>query len=201
MTAPVQLEPGRLDPDDTAAFATLIELALDPMTTRSLGDQAPSVMGRWYRSPDTILSHSGAWFARSDGDPVGLAIFFPAAEYRRRRDHASRIEGELLDRGGRRRLRLERGWRRIRGTELGPVSGGDLYLATLAVLPAHRRSGVATALIRQVARTAETGNVRGISLDVDARNQGARALYERLGFEVAFQRGRLLKLHKRVLPP
>src|SRR5277367_247311 len=60
--------------------------------------------------------------------------------------------------------------------------GGNLgnYISWLFVHPAHRRKGVATALVRAI-----TTRLNGpITLNVATENIAARSLYERLGFTV-----------------
>ena len=61
----------------------------------------------------------------------------------------------------------------------------ELHINNLAVLPANRRSGVATALLNHVMREgARLGAVRA-TLEVRKSNDAARFLYERLGFALA----------------
>ena len=58
----------------------------------------------------------------------------------------------------------------------------ELHINNLAVLPQHRRAGVATALLRHVFREgARFGAVRA-TLEVRRSNDPARMLYERFGF-------------------
>jgi len=61
----------------------------------------------------------------------------------------------------------------------------ELHINNLAVLPQHRRAGVATALLRHVFREgARLGAVRA-TLEVRRSNDPARNLYERFGFSTA----------------
>ena len=61
----------------------------------------------------------------------------------------------------------------------------ELHINNLAVLPAHRRAGVATALLRHVFQEgARMGAVRA-TLEVRRSNESARILYERFGFSTA----------------
>jgi ribosomal-protein-alanine N-acetyltransferase len=61
----------------------------------------------------------------------------------------------------------------------------ELHINNLAVLPQHRRAGVATALLGYVFREgARLGAVRA-TLEVRRSNDPARLLYERFGFSVA----------------
>ena len=61
----------------------------------------------------------------------------------------------------------------------------ELHINNLAVLPADRRAGVATALLQPCFEGgARLGAVRA-TLEVRKSNDPARLLYERLGFAVA----------------
>jgi ribosomal-protein-alanine N-acetyltransferase len=61
----------------------------------------------------------------------------------------------------------------------------ELHINNLAVLPSHRRHGVASALLEYVTRQgAEQGATRA-TLEVRRSNDAARLLYERFGFSVA----------------
>jgi [ribosomal protein S18]-alanine N-acetyltransferase len=60
----------------------------------------------------------------------------------------------------------------------------ELHINNLAVLPAHRRTGVASALLTHVmAEGVRLGAVRA-TLEVRRSNDAARLLYERFGFAV-----------------
>lgn len=55
---------------------------------------------------------------------------------------------------------------------------GFNYVQSLAVHPEHRRKGIATALMKAVSDMSPAG----VTLDVDAKNDSAKALYKKLGF-------------------
>lgn len=61
----------------------------------------------------------------------------------------------------------------------------ELHINNLAVLPAWRRGGVATALLDHVLREGTRLGARRASLEVRRSNEPARQLYERFGFSVA----------------
>jgi ribosomal protein S18 acetylase RimI-like enzyme len=64
---------------------------------------------------------------------------------------------------------------------LGFAGHNGNYISWVYVHPAHRRSGVATALVREI-----LGRLDGtVTLNVARNNHAARALYLRLGFVVA----------------
>jgi ribosomal-protein-alanine N-acetyltransferase len=59
------------------------------------------------------------------------------------------------------------------------------YITNIAVKPAFRRQGVATALLRYLLHYAEDKDMRMVTLEVRASNIGAIALYESFKFEQA----------------
>lgn len=56
------------------------------------------------------------------------------------------------------------------------------HLMLLATLPRARRRGVASHLLRWLEKTASTAGVERITLEVRARNSGARAFYREHGY-------------------
>ena len=53
----------------------------------------------------------------------------------------------------------------------------------VAVLPSHRRRGIATELLEALIEDCEAAGIDRLLLEVREKNVGALALYERLGFE------------------
>ena len=66
----------------------------------------------------------------------------------------------------------------------------ELHINTLAVKPAARRRGLATALLREVMAEAAAAGATRATLEVRASNSAALGLYLRLGFHVAAKRPR-----------
>src|SRR6266496_745842 len=56
------------------------------------------------------------------------------------------------------------------------------HVMNIAVSPAFRRRGIATALLQRLFELTEDGSRRGYTLEVRVSNEGAIKLYERLGF-------------------
>jgi len=75
---------------------------------------------------------------------------------------------------------------RLRGTLVG--FGGiwlmvdEAHVTTMAVLPAHRRTGIATALLLELLQEARRGGARVATLDVRVSNHDAQRLYHAFGF-------------------
>jgi [ribosomal protein S18]-alanine N-acetyltransferase len=61
----------------------------------------------------------------------------------------------------------------------------ELHINNLAVTPGRRGSGAGTALLLEVLREGARMGARRATLEVRRSNEGARRLYERLGFSVA----------------
>ena len=63
--------------------------------------------------------------------------------------------------------------------------GDELHINNLAVLPAYRRAGAASALLARVLAEGERLGAGRATLEVRRSNEAARRLYERFGFSVA----------------
>jgi len=65
---------------------------------------------------------------------------------------------------------------------LGVRERGWVGVFSMKTHPAHRRRGVARALLRDLARWGEEGGANRMYLQVESDNDAARGLYERTGF-------------------
>ena len=61
----------------------------------------------------------------------------------------------------------------------------EVHINNVAMRPQFRQQGIGTALLQHVLAEARTLGARRATLEVRASNDGARRLYERLGFYVA----------------
>ena len=64
----------------------------------------------------------------------------------------------------------------------------EIHINNVAVLPQFRGGGMGSAILRHVLGEAKTLGANRATLEVRASNEGARRLYERLGFHVAGRR-------------
>jgi ribosomal protein S18 acetylase RimI-like enzyme len=134
-----------------------------------------------FETPGTDSSQDVVWLAELDDDIAGVLAAFPAAEGDSRRDRFLRVAL---------RRRAPWHWPGIRkvareGAGRAPKPPADsFYIDALATSQDYRRRGVAAALLEHAEKLARDGGFAWLALDTTASNSGARALYERYGFEV-----------------
>lgn len=66
---------------------------------------------------------------------------------------------------------------------LSDIKEDDLYLAQIAIDPKMRGHGLGKKVILDVIECARFKNFKRVTIDADFRNEGARKLYERIGFK------------------
>lgn len=134
-----------------------------------------------FGTPGTDNSRDVVTIAELDGRIAGVMSAFPADEGEERRRR-------FLSVAMRRRPPWR--WPRImrvarRGSSRAPAPPpGSFYIDALATAEGFRRRGVAVALLEEAERQARECGLEALALDTTAANTGARALYERVGFEI-----------------
>jgi len=83
--------------------------------------------------------------------------------------------------------------RRIVGYSVASAAEGAAEIVSLAVLPEHRRAGVATALLRHTLSRLRRARVAVVTLMVRTDNLPAIRFYRRLGFRAA---GRIARYYE-----
>ena len=63
------------------------------------------------------------------------------------------------------------------------IKKGDLYLSEIAIDESFRGQGIGRKVILDAIEYARSKNFKRLILDVDLRNEGAKSLYEKLGFK------------------
>jgi ribosomal protein S18 acetylase RimI-like enzyme len=63
------------------------------------------------------------------------------------------------------------------------IRGVSAYIETIEILPDHRRRGVGNELMRLVESSAREAKALVMWLHVDAKNEGAKRMYESQGYE------------------
>lgn len=135
-----------------------------------------------FATPGTDCARDVITLAELDGQVAGAMASFPTTEGDDRRRRFVRVA-----------LRRRPPWRWLRivrvarhGARHDPAPPAQsLYVDSLATAEGFRRRGVAAALLEAAERDARERGLPALALDTRATNDGARALYERLGFEVS----------------
>lgn len=63
------------------------------------------------------------------------------------------------------------------------VEEGDFHVAELAIDESQRGKGLGSKVLNDVIKYAKKNNLKRVTLDADFRNNGAKSLYERIGFK------------------
>jgi ribosomal protein S18 acetylase RimI-like enzyme len=170
--------------DDAAATARLLYLTSPGGFTLFGGSERGGLrlIERAFATPGNDCAREVITLAELGGEVAGVLSAFPADEGAERRRHFIRVT-----------LRHRPPWRWLRIVRLGRAGSrrspapppGSFYIDSLATGGRFRRRGVAQALLAEAERLARERGLGSLALDTRESNSGARALYERLGFEVS----------------
>ena len=171
------LRSARPESGEGQLFARYIDEAAEGFFGFMLGRNAKTIIASAFIEPGHTLSHKHVVFAEREGVVVGMSSAYTGAQ------HRGFSEEPLKRAAGRSALRMRFVrmlfaplWR-----ILYTIPEGDFYLQGIAVDPELRGEGIGTLLMDDVeARARASGSAR-LSLDVSAKNKGARKLYGRRG--------------------
>jgi ribosomal protein S18 acetylase RimI-like enzyme len=156
---------------DCAELAQLINLAGEGLPLYLWQQMAgagedPWEIGRQRASRDSgSFSYRNSVVAEVGGDIAGALVGYPTAE-----------EPEAIDTESTPSM-----W--IPLLELENIAAGSWYINSVATFPEFRGLGVGSKLMRWAEQHVLDLGLRGVSLIVSDANQGARRLYERLGYK------------------
>lgn len=169
--------------DEGLAFARYAEQAAEGFLRFILGRRAERIIATAFTRPDNDLSYQHVTFAERDNVIVGMASGYTAEQHRRSsRQTLKRAAGRWNVRM-RIVLMLFAPLMRI----IDSIADGDFYVHAIAVDKELRGGGVGSALMDALEDRARASGSTRLSLDVSAKNEGARGFYERRGMNVEFQ--------------
>lgn len=167
--------------EDGLVFARYLDEAAEGFFRLMLGRRVGEIVATAFTRPDNGYSYENVTFAEREGVVVGAVSGYTSERYRGFADRP------LEEAAGGRAFRLKcvkrllaPMWRILESLE-----DGDFYLQTIAVDKELRGEGVGSLLMDHIERLAVEGGAERFSLDVSARNSGARGLYERRGMSVS----------------
>jgi ribosomal protein S18 acetylase RimI-like enzyme len=169
--------------DEGLACARYLDEAAEGFFRFWLGRRAAHIIATAFAQPGHDLSYQNVTFAERDNVIVGMVLGYTAEQHRR----SSR---EPLKRAaGRSNLRM-----RIVRILFAPlmriidsIADGDFYLQAIAVDTEFRGDGVGSILMDSSEERARASGATRLSLDVSAKNKGARRFYEHRGMNVESQ--------------
>lgn len=166
--------------EEGRAFARYLDQAAEGFFRLFLGPRSVDILAQAFLQPAHDLSYENVTFATRDERIVGMVSCYTAEQHRRS------SAAPLLAAAGRFNLRVL-----SLSVLLAPVfrvldnmEPGDLYIQAIAIDPAYRGEGMGSQLLSWVEDHARAGGSERLALDVSAKNQGAKRLYERYGFSV-----------------
>jgi ribosomal protein S18 acetylase RimI-like enzyme len=169
--------------DEGLVFARYLNEAAEGFFRFMLGRRVADIIAKAYTQPDHDYSFQNVIFAENDKVIVGMASGCTAKQRRRFSDRP------LKQAAGFPALRMRAvkilcaPLLRI----LNTLADGDFYLQAIAIDKELRGEGVGSALMDSIEDRARAGGSTRLSLDVSAKNEGARRLYERRGMTVESQ--------------
>jgi len=176
----IVLRPAKPTLDEGMVYARYLDQAAEGFFRFMLGHRVAEVVAAAYIQADNDYSYQNVAFAEHDKVIVGMASSFTAIQRRCFSDQP------LKRAAGSRHLRMS-----IVTTLCAPLlriletlADGECYLQAIAVDKKLRGEGVGSILIDYIEKRAVASGSLRLSLDVSAKNKGARRLYERRGMTV-----------------
>jgi len=166
--------------DEGQLFAHYLDQAAEGFFRFMLGPRAVDIIATAFTQPDHDLSYQYVTFVERDEVIVGMVSGYTAEQH-----HLS--SSSILEKAaGRYNLRfivisiIFSPLLRIIDT----IADGDFYLQAMAVDKEHRGHGIGSALIDFIEDFACVSDSKRLSLDVSAKNEKARKIYEHYGMIV-----------------
>lgn len=173
----VILRPAKPDFSEGLQFAYYLDQAAEGFFRFMLGRESKSIIATAFIDSGHTLSHENVVFAEVDAKIVGMSSTFTEKQQRT-------FSEEPLLRAARRnaiRLKLVRTLFAPLWRILETIPEGDFYLQGVAIEPELRGTGIGSILMNDIENRAKASESNRLSLDVSAKNDGARRLYKRLG--------------------
>lgn len=169
--------------DEGLACARYLDEAAEGFFRFWFGRRAAYIIATAFTQPDHDLSYQNVTFAERDNVIVGMALGYTAEQHRRSsREPLTRAAGRSNLRMGIVRMLVAPLMRII-----DSIADGDFYLQAIAVDTELRGDGVGSILMDSSEERARASGSTRLSLDVSAKNTGARRFYERRGMNVESQ--------------
>jgi ribosomal protein S18 acetylase RimI-like enzyme len=169
--------------DEGLVYGRYLDIAAEGFFRFMLGRRVANIIATTFAQPDHDYSFQNVNFAEHDEAIVGMAAGYTAEQHRRFSEQPlKQAAGYPSLRAGAVAL-LCAPLMRI----LDTLADGHFYLLAVAIDTELRGEGVGSALMDSMEDRARASGSNRLSLDVSAKNEGARRLYERRGMSVESQ--------------
>lgn len=169
--------------EEGLVFARYLNEVAEGFIQLMYGRRFADIIATAYGHPGHDYSFKNVTFVEREYGIVGMAVGYTAEQHRCSSDQP---------------LKRAPGYSAVRRATVGvlcapllrildTLADGDFYLLSIAVDDDMRGEGVGSALIDSIEDRARASGSRRLSLDVSAKNEGARRLYERRGMTVESQ--------------
>jgi len=171
------LRPARPESGEGLLYARYLDQAAEGFFGFLLGPNSEGITASAFMDPGHALSYEHVMFAEREGVVVGMSLAYTGMQHRGFSDEPlKRAAGRSALRMKLVRMLLAPLWR-----ILDTVQESDFYLHGIAVEPELRGAGVGSFLMDDVEERGRAAGSTRLSLDVAAKNTGARKLYGRRG--------------------
>jgi len=171
------LRPARPESGEGLLYARYLDQAAEGFFGFLLGPNSEGITASAFMDPGHALSYEHVMFAEREGVVVGMSLAYTGVQHRGFSDEPlKRAAGRSALRMKLVRMLLAPLWR-----ILDTVQESDFYLHGIAVEPELRGAGVGSRLMDEVEARGQAAGSARLSLDVAAKNKGARKLYGRRG--------------------
>ena len=176
----IVIRPAKPTFEEGVAYARFLDQAADGFIRFMLGAKFAEVIADTFATPAHDFSFENVIVAERNAEIVGTVAGYTAQQHSNCSDQV---------------LRKARGFSALRMSLIQMVAGtlwrflntienGDFYLQSIAVASECRGEGIGSMLIDAMEERATDTQATRFVLDVAAKNEGARRLYERRGMAV-----------------
>ena len=160
-------------PEDADEAVYLMNLAIDEIGQALTGEQEEAaileVMASFFKKKQNRLSHENTLVIEENSEIIGVIVVYHGSE-------AEKLDWPLIE-----QVRLKSGNSDLLiDIESEPE---DYYIDTVCVKPSYRGNRLGTTLIAEAEKRGRNLGYGRMSLNVEADNKGARALYQKLGYQ------------------